>query len=103
MADAPITIAKIVDPHGLVIPAAPKKVTIRDGVDADGKPTTLVAFAPDPLATTLAAAGAGLGAFHGYRRTKSIGWTVGWTALGAVFPVVTLAVALAQGFGKPES
>lgn len=44
-----------------------------------------------------------LGAFHGYRRNKSIGWAVLWALLGGASPVITAGVALAQGFGKPKS
>lgn len=41
-------------------------------------------------------------AFHGYRRNQSIGWALAWGVLGGVFPVLTPAVALAQGFGQPR-
>ena len=46
-------------------------------------------------------AGAGLGAYHGYKRNDSVGWAILWSLLGAAFPVVTIPVALAQGLGKP--
>ncbi len=39
-------------------------------------------------------------AFHGYRRNQSIGWGAGWGILGGLFPVITVAIAAAQGFGK---
>jgi hypothetical protein len=39
-------------------------------------------------------------AYHGYKRNNSVGWALGWGALGALFPVITPTVALAQGFGK---
>ncbi len=48
----------------------------------------------------LSIAGLGLGAYHGYRRNNSVGWAFGWGALGALFPIVTLAVAAGQGFAK---
>jgi len=38
-------------------------------------------------------------AFHGYRRNDSVLWGVGWGALGALFPVITPAIAVAEGFG----
>jgi len=41
-----------------------------------------------------------LSAFHGYRRNLSVGWAVGWGLAGALFPVITPAIAVAQGFGK---
>ena len=40
-------------------------------------------------------------AFHGYRRNNSIFWALAWAAIGGFAPVITPAVALAQGFGKP--
>lgn len=40
-------------------------------------------------------------AFHGYRRSGgSAGAAIGWGLLGLVFPLITPAVALAQGFGQ---
>jgi len=42
----------------------------------------------------------GASAFHGYRRNNSVGWGVWWALMGGLFPVVTPAIALAQGFGK---
>lgn len=77
-------------------------------------------FAPNPYATApyagvgdasstmssllpyLSLASAGLSAYHGYKRNESIGWAIAWGALGALFPVITPAVAMAQGFGQPE-
>jgi hypothetical protein len=45
----------------------------------------------------------GASAFHGYRRSRgSVGSAIGWGLLGGFFPVITPAVALAQGFGKPR-
>jgi hypothetical protein len=41
-------------------------------------------------------------AYHGYRRNRSVGWAIWWAAMGGLFPIVTPAIALAQGFGQPE-
>lgn len=41
-----------------------------------------------------------LGAYHGYKRNSSVGWALWWGAMGSIFPVITPAIALAQGFGK---
>ena len=41
-----------------------------------------------------------LSGYHGYRRNHSIGWGIGWFALGSLFPVITPTIAVAQGFGK---
>ncbi len=47
-------------------------------------------------------AGMGAGAYHGYKRTKSVAWAIGWGVLMSIFPVPVGAVAVAQGFGKPK-
>jgi hypothetical protein len=39
-------------------------------------------------------------AYHGYKRNQSVGWAVAWFALGAMFPVITQVVAVAQGYGR---
>lgn len=50
----------------------------------------------------LSAVSVGASAFHGYRRNRgSIGWALGWGLLGGLFPIITPAIALAQGYGKP--
>ena len=41
-------------------------------------------------------------AYHGYKRTGSYGWAFGWMILGGLFPLVTPAIGLAQGWGKPK-
>ena len=53
-------------------------------------------------ASTLGLVGTGLGAYHGYKRTGSIGWAIGWALLGGLFPIITIPVAIAQGFAKPD-
>jgi hypothetical protein len=50
----------------------------------------------------LSIASAAAGAYHGYKRNQSIGWSVWWFFMGSLFPVFTPAVALAQGFGRPK-
>ena len=54
------------------------------------------------LASTLGLVGTGLGAYHGYKRTGSVGWTIAWALLGGLFPIITIPVAFAQGFGRAE-
>lgn len=39
-------------------------------------------------------------AYHGYRRNRSVGWAFGWAIFGNMFPIISSAVALAQGFGQ---
>jgi hypothetical protein len=46
---------------------------------------------------------AGASTYHGYKRNESIPWAIAWFFLGGLFPVPTVAVALAQGFGKKAS
>ncbi len=45
-------------------------------------------------------AAVGAGAYHGYKRNNSIGWAIGWALLAGFFPIITVPVSLAQGFGK---
>jgi hypothetical protein len=49
---------------------------------------------------TLSVAGAALGGYHGYKRNNSVGWALGWSLLGSLFPIIVLPIAFAQGFGK---
>ena len=50
-------------------------------------------------------AGAALGAYHGYKRNQAslhpIAWGLWWGFWGSLVPPVTIAIALAEGFGKP--
>ena len=51
--------------------------------------------------TALAVASFAASVYHGSKRHGgSIGWGLAWGAAGAVFPVVTPAIAAAQGFAK---
>ena len=59
-----------------------------------GTPTTFVWGLID-------AASIGVSAYHGYKRHGgSIPWALGWGFLGGLFPIVTPAIAFAQGIGK---
>ena len=50
----------------------------------------------------LSVASAVVSGIHGFRRHRgSIGWGLMWFLGGTVFPVVTPALAIAQGFWKP--
>lgn len=57
------------------------------------------------IATTrglLAIASPGLAFYHGYRRNgDSFGWGLAWAIMGRIAPVLTPALAVAQGLGKP--
>ena len=51
----------------------------------------------------LAAAGTAASAYHGWKRNESIGWAIVWGAAGALAPIITVPVAIAQGFSKKKS
>lgn len=53
-----------------------------------------------PLYTLFRTASMATSAFHGYRRNGSVGWSIWWGLMGALFPVITPTIALAQGFGR---
>lgn len=49
----------------------------------------------------LSVAGGVGGAYHGYKRNgNSGGWAAWWFLMGAWFPLITVPVALVQGFGE---
>lgn len=48
------------------------------------------------------AASIGLSAYHGTKRNGSIFWGAIWGAAGGLFPIVTPAVAVAQGFARKK-
>lgn len=50
--------------------------------------------------TGLTMASVALSAYHGYRRNRSVGWAIVWGLLGGLAPVITPAIAVAQGFGE---
>lgn len=55
------------------------------------------------LWSVLAVVSSAAAAYHGYKRNQSIGWAVAWGLLGGVAPVITPAIAVAQGFGRRAS
>lgn len=73
-----------------------------DPARVQGTATGQVAAPYGAWVSGVALAGTALGAYHGYKRTGSVGWSIGWALLGGLFPFITVPVALAQGFGKPE-
>lgn len=38
--------------------------------------------------------------WHGYRRNRTVGWALWWGLMGAMFPIITPTIGLAQGWGK---
>jgi hypothetical protein len=53
-----------------------------------------------PVWAVVGAASVAASAFHGYRRNRSVGWALWWGLMGGIAPVITPAIAVAQGFGK---
>lgn len=74
----------------------------RRGVNGIGATDTGVGVATI-IWSALSLGGAVSGAYHGYRRNNSVGWAIGWAILGGLFPVITIPVSLAQGFGQPKA
>jgi hypothetical protein len=69
------------------------------------KPALANYDAGDALATFWAVASvasAGACAYHGYKRNESVGWAIWWGLCGAAFPIVSTAIAVAQGFARPR-
>lgn len=50
--------------------------------------------------SALGVVGGAMGAYHGYKRNNSLGWGIAWALLGSMFPIITIPISLAQGFGK---
>lgn len=48
----------------------------------------------------LSTASAAASAYHGYKRNNSVGWAIWWGLMGGMFPVITPAIGLAQGWSK---
>ena len=47
-------------------------------------------------------AGTGMGVYHGYMRTKSVGGAIAWALFGGFIPIlaIPLMFAFPPGFGK---
>tara|TARA_R110000824_G_scaffold87425_1_gene215528 strand:+ start:1409 stop:1699 length:291 start_codon:yes stop_codon:yes gene_type:complete len=66
------------------------------GSDDDGDKQLV----PDAVKWAGFMAGTGLGAWHGYKRTNSTGWAIGWALLGGMFWPIAIPLMFAQGLGK---
>lgn len=95
---------------GLIYPEAQHTVGDPMGLGLISNEFTRTLGADDPTDskvwfwtwTALSTVSMGLSAYHGYRRNDSVGWAIGWAFLGALFPVITPAIALGQGFGQSK-
>jgi len=57
-----------------------------------------------PIWGAISLASGAASAYHGVKRNNGSAWQgVKWFVLGSFFPIVTPAIAVAQGFGKPKS
>jgi len=61
---------------------------------------------PDMKSVWAAAAAVAMGAsaYHGYKRNEAsnpVAWALWWGFWGALLPIITVPIALAQGFAKP--
>jgi hypothetical protein len=89
-------LAKVSGPKKLPGPVT-KAVQTKMGAEGDlPAPSQNETYAWAALSTVSMAAST----YHGYRRNKSVAWALWWGLMGALFPVVTPVVALAQGYGK---
>jgi len=70
-----------------------------EGADAAQK---IAAIYSNPLMVVLRLASTGISAYHGYKRNNSVGWALWWGFMGSMFPIVTPAIAFAQGIDKPK-
>lgn len=68
-----------------------------DGVDV------VKAFEQESATMKLVRTGAQVAmAYHGYKRTGSVLWALGWGLAGGFAPIVAVPIAVAQGFGKKK-
>ena len=71
---------------------------------ADVAPAPAVIFPSQTVRNVygvLAIASSGIGFYHGYLRNGgSLGWGLGWAIMGSIAPVLTPALAFAQGIGE---
>ncbi|HEY5656558.1 MAG TPA: hypothetical protein VIY27_02095 [Myxococcota bacterium] len=117
---------KMPDPSELLRAGLPLAPVIEHGSWATGQPS-IMRYGRDPYRGLFGDSGDGMGAdpeevrrnvgrawsvlgplsaaasaYHGYKRHRgSLGWAIGWAIMGSLFPVITPAIAVAQGFGQP--
>jgi hypothetical protein len=76
-------------------------------VPAAAMPPPMAPFPPmveqPPWRKALGMAAAAACAYHGFKRNNSAGWAIAWSAFGSAIPFLAIPIALAQGFGKPQT
>lgn len=109
--EEPVTISHVpgtgsVDPS---MGAVGSYVAYRPNIgQSDLAPPNAAALAPEPnimdkvwpIWRFLGPVAAAAGIYHGYARNQSILWGLWWGISAAALPVITIPIALAQGFGK---
>lgn len=67
------------------------------------KPTMLGEISFPAFWPAIGIASAAASAYHGVKRNHgSVWWGIAWFGLGALFPIITPVIAVAQGYAKPE-
>jgi hypothetical protein len=56
-----------------------------------------------PIWRAVGLAGGAAGAYHGYKRTGSVGWAILWSFWGSFGAPLAVPIMLAQGFGKKKA
>lgn len=73
-----------------------------DGSAATAQPKKLTLS--DVTGSPLVKTGAGVAMlYHGYKRNNSIFWALVWGAMGKWEPLITVPIAIAQGFGQKKT
>lgn len=57
----------------------------------------------DSLNSVQSVAGMAVAGYHGWKRTGSIAWAGVWALAGNIAPLITIGVAVVQGFGQHKS
>ena len=73
----------------------------RPALLGDTAPTTTVSDVVDNPAVKTAAGVASL--YHGYKRTGSVFWALVYGAAGRWFPLETVPITIAQGWGQKKN
>lgn len=88
-------------PLSLFSPLAPRLSQQTSGLGALGLDPDVLEFGYVVSTFTAMALGAFVGGYHGSQRSGGKpGPTVGWSVAGALLPIPTAVVAVAQGYGK---
>ena len=103
---SPVMVSIINNPAPAVRPSGELTIEQREALDRLQHPWTNADGSTNATAvawTAVSVASGFASAYHGAKRNNgSVGWGLLWGLMGTVFPVVTPAIALAQGYAKPQ-